>query len=94
VNPYGKLAIMFIGYAAMVLLSVVINLYTEAVMRLWRHYFRCGRKMCCWCRKDLGREPGLPEGQINSSMCDRCFAEFNANDGVRPANLNGSHSRR
>ena len=44
------------------------------VARLWTAWecLRCGRRVCAWCKRDLGPAPTLKAGEVTHGICPKC----------------------
>ncbi len=43
------------------------------ILRLAR-FLWCGRRVCAWCKADMGRAPGIPHGKATHGICPECLA--------------------
>lgn len=42
---------------------------------LWRNS-HCGRRVCAWCKKDMGCARALKRGQVTHGICSSCQKQW------------------
>lgn len=80
-NGFFTLGLLAVAYGAACAISAGLTWCTRQIY--------CGRRACAWCKKDLGRAPGLPHGKVTHTICPTCNAAMFAN-----LNLTGDSSRK
>lgn len=46
-----------------------------AVRAIWRNTF-CGRRVCAWCKADMGCARDLKRGQVTHGICPTCSKQW------------------
>lgn len=72
VDGFATLGMLGLAYFLASVISAGLVMAGAALRRLRQP--RCGRRICAWCKHDLGAAKDIPAGAVTHGLCPQCLA--------------------